>query len=169
MEAIVYTSNTGTTKEYAKLLGKKLSLPVYSIDEAKGKVEFGSKIIYLGWIMASGVKGYKKALKDYDIRAIGAVGMGKTGTQEREVRTKNSIPALIPVFTLQGGFDIKKLHGIYKFMMKIMVKTAGKGLSNKQDRTEEEDQMLDMMLNGGKYVSEKNLESFLDWYERGEE
>ena len=73
MEAIVYTSNTGTTKEYAKLLGKKLSLPVYSIDEAKGKVEFGSKIIYLGWIMASGIKGYKKALKDYDIRAIGAV------------------------------------------------------------------------------------------------
>ena len=65
MEAIVYTSNTGTTKEYAKLLSDKLSLPYYSLDEIKNKVKPGGKIIYLGWIMASGVKGYKKAIKDY--------------------------------------------------------------------------------------------------------
>ena len=29
-----------------------------------------------------------------------------------------------------------------------MVKTAGKGLANKPDRTPEEDDMLDMMVNG---------------------
>ena len=165
MEAIVYTSNTGTTKEYAKLLSDKLSLPYYSLDEIEHKVKPGGKIIYLGWIMASGVKGYKKAIKDYDVCAVGAVGMGATGTQVKEVRTKSSIP----VFTLQGGFDVKKLHGIYKIMMTIMVKTAGKGLANKQDRTQEEDQMLEMMLHGGKYVDEKNLKAILDWYgKRGE-
>lgn len=170
MEAIVYTSNTGTTKEYAKLLSDKLSLPYYSLDEIKNKVKPGGKIIYLGWIMASGVKGYKKAIKDYDVCAVGAVGMGATGTQVKEVRTKNKIPSSKPVFTLQGGFDVKKLHGIYKLMMTIMVKTAGKGLANKQDRTqEEEDQMLEMMLHGGKYVDEKNLKAILDWYgKRGE-
>lgn len=155
MKAIVYTSNTGTTKEYAELLSDKLSLPYYSLDEIKYKVKPGSKIIYLGWIMASGVKGYKKVVKDYDVRAVCAVGMGATGTQVKEVRTKNKISSSIPVFTLQGGFDVKKLHGIYKIMMTIMVKTAGKGLANKQDRTQEEDQMLEMMLHGGKYVDEK--------------
>ena len=169
MEAIVYTSNTGTTKEYAKLLSDKLSLPYYSLDEIKNKFKPGGKIIYLGWIMASGVKGYKKAIKDYDVCAVGAVGMGATGTQVKEVRTKNKIPSSKPVFTLQGGFDVKKLHGIYKLMMTIMVKTAGKGLANKQDRTQEEDQMLEMMLHGGKYVDEKNLKAILDWYgKRGE-
>ena len=168
MEAIVYTSNTGTTKEYAKLLSDKLSLPYYSLDEIKNKVKPGGKIIYLGWIMASGVKGYKKAIKDYDVCAVGAVGMGATGTQVKEVRTKNKIPSSKPVFTLQGGFDVKKLHGIYKLMMTIMVKTAGKGLANIQDRTQE-DQMLEMMLHGGKYVDEKNLKAILDWYgKRGE-
>ena len=96
--------------------------------------------------MASGVKGYKKAIKDYDVCAVGAVGMGATGTQVKEVRTKNKIPSSKPVFTLQGGFEL----GIYKLMMTIMVKTAGKGLANKQDRTQEEDQMLEMMLHGGK-------------------
>ena len=88
MKAIVYTSNTGTTKEYAELLSDKLSLPYYSLDEIKYKVKPGSKIIYLGWIMASGVKGYKKVVKDYDVRAVCAVGMGATGTQVKEVRTK---------------------------------------------------------------------------------
>ena len=103
------------------------------------------------------------------MRSVCAVGMGATGTQVKEVRTKNKIPSSIPIFTLQGGFDVKKLHGIYKIMMTIMVKTAGKGLANKQDRTQEEDQMLEMMLHGGKYVDEKNLKAILDWYgKRGE-
>ena len=165
MEAIVYTSNTGTTKEYTELLGSKLSIPVYSLNEAKTNLKADSEIIYLGWIMASSIKGYKKAIKNYNICAVGAVGMGATGTQIKEVRTRNNIPADTPVFTLQGGFDINKLHGIYKFMMKIMVKTAGKGLSDKQDRTSEEDQMLDMILHGGNYVSEENLKEILNWYE----
>ena len=164
MNAIVYTSNTGTTKEYAKLLSDKLSLPYYSLDEIGYKVKPGSKIIYLGWIMASGVKGYKKVVKDYDVRAVCAVGMGATGTQVKEVRTKNKIPSAIPVFTLQGGFDVKKLHGIYKIMMTIMVKTAGKGLAEKEDRTPEEDDMLDMMLHSGERVKEESLSAVLDWY-----
>ena len=45
------------------------------------------------------------------------------------------------------------------------MKTAGKGLSDKQDRTSEEDQMLDMILHGGNYVSEENLKEILNWYE----
>ncbi|MGM9536134.1 MAG: flavodoxin domain-containing protein [Intestinibacter sp.] len=168
MKAIAYTSNTGTTKAYAELLGKKISLPVYSLDEAKQKIKHNDEIIYLGWIMASGVKGYKEALKNYKICAVCAVGMGATGTQIKEVREKNNIADFIPVFTLQGGFDIKKLHGFYKIMMMIMVKTAGKELSKKTDRTLEEDRMLEMMLHGGDYVSEENLKAVLEWYVRGE-
>ena len=34
-------------------------------------------------------------------------------------------------------------------MMNIMVKTAGKALEKKTDRTPEEEDMLDMMLHGG--------------------
>ena len=168
MKAIAYTSNTGTTKAYAELLGKKISLPVYSLDEAKQKIKHNDEIIYLGWIMASGVKGYKEALKNYKICAVCAVGMGATGTQIKEVREKNNIADFIPVFTLQGGFDIKKLHGFYKIMMMIMVKTAGKELSKKTDRPLEEDRMLEMMLHGGDYVSEENLKAVLEWYVRGE-
>lgn len=166
MKAIVYTSNTGTTAEYAKLIGEKTGLPVYSLDNARKQLAPGAEIIYLGWTMASGIKGYKMAAKKFRIRAVCAVGMGGTGTQQQEIRQKNSIPAELPLFTLQGGFDINKLQGIYKLMMSAMAKTFGKGLANKQDRTPDEEQMLEMMLHGGNYVSPENLQSLFEWFEK---
>lgn len=164
MKAIIYTSNTGSTAEYAQLLGKELNLPVHSLQQAKNKVLSGSEIIYLGWIMAGGIKGYKEAAKLYKVRAVCGIGMGQTGTQLKEVRDKNAIPQRIPLFTLQGNFDVKKLHGVYRFMMNVMVKTAGKGLANKIDRIPEEDDMLDMMVSGGKRVSLQNLNAVTEWY-----
>ena len=80
------------------------------------------------------------------------------------MRKKSAVPADIPLFTLQGNFDVKKLRGVYRPMMEIMVKTAGKGLAEKSDRTPEEDDMLDMMLHGGERVKEENLSAVLDWY-----
>lgn len=165
MEAIIYTSNTGSTARYAKMLSQELHLPVYSLEEAKKIVPAGAEIIYLGWIMASGIKGYVDAIKRYHVHAVCAVGMGQTGTQKQQVRDKNKISRNIPLFTLQGNFDVKKLHGIYKIMMSIMVKTAGKALADKKDRTAQEDDMLDMMMNGGERVKVQNLKEIINWYE----
>ena len=49
-------------------------------------------------------------------------------------------------------------------MMNVMVKTAGKGLANKIDRTPEEDDMLDMLVNGRKRVTLQNLNAVTEWY-----
>ena len=159
MEAIVYTSNTGSTARYAKLLGHELGAA-----EAKKTLPAGTGIIYLGWIMAGKVKGYPDAAKKYKLLAVCAVGMGQTGTQRKEIREKNGVRGKIPVFTLQGNFDVKKLRGMYRMMMDIMVKTAGKALENKTDRSPEEDDMLDMMLHGGERVRVENLKDVTDWY-----
>ncbi len=164
MNAIIYTTNTGSTERYAKLLARKTGLPAYSLAEAKKRVFAGAEIIYLGWIIAGSVKGYAGAAKRYQVRAVCGVGMGQTGTQTDSVRKKSAVPADIPLFTLQGNFDVKKLRGVYRPMMEIMVKTAGKGLAEKGDRTPEEDDMLDMMLHGGERVKEENLSAVLYWY-----
>ena len=165
MEAIVYTTQTGSSRQYAQLLAEKTGCSAYSLDRAKETVPAGAEIIYVGWVSASTVKGYAAAAKRYNIRAVCAVGMGQTGTQTDVIRSKNSIPDSVPLFTLQGNFDVKKLHGVYRVMMDIMVKTAGKALADKPDRTPEEDDLLDMMINGGNRVSPKNLSDVLDWYE----
>ena len=165
MKAIVYTSNTGSTACYAKMLGQETDLPVYSAEEAKKQLPDHSEIVYLGWIMAGSIKGYKAASKHYRILAVCGVGMSRSEKQEADIRKREAIPADIPVFNLQGDYDTQKLHGIYKGMMKMMEKMVGKKIAAKTDRTSEEDEMLDMLLHGSKRVSMENMKDVLEWYD----
>lgn len=162
IKAIVYTSNTGTTEQYAKLLSEQLKLPFYPLD--KCTVAAGEEIIYLGWVMASSIKGCKKAMKKYNVKALCGVCMGATGSQLEELRKRNEVSDSISLFSLQGGFDKTKLRGMYKLMMSLIEKTVAKGIENKSDRTSEETDMLDMLKNGANRVSVENLSELLDWY-----
>ena len=164
VEAIVYTTNTGSAAQYAEMLAKETGLAVYSLDDAREKVPADSEIIYLGWVMAGTIKGYAAAAKRYIVRAVCAVGMAQPGAQGKNLRERNKLPESVPLFQLQGNFDVKKLHGMYWLMMEVMVKTAGKALASKSGRTAEEDDMLDMMTNGGERVRAENLHAVLAWY-----
>ena len=166
MDAIVYTSNTGTTAEYAALLGSAVGLPVYPLSDCSA-VKNNAEIIYLGWLSAGAIKGYQKAARLYRIRAVCAVGMAACGSQIPEVTKRNSLGDT-PLFTLQGGFDITKLHGIYRFMMKTMIRTVGKSLEKKADLTPDEADMLDLMKNGGNRVSLENLAPVLKWWQENQ-
>lgn len=42
MKAIIYTSNTGSTERYARLLAEQTGLPAYSLTEAKEAVPAGA-------------------------------------------------------------------------------------------------------------------------------
>ena len=164
MEAIVYTSNTGSTERYAKLLAKATGLPVYPAGEALGQVRRGAEVIYLGWIMAGKIQGYAKAAKRYQIRAVCGVGMAQSEAQAAQVRRQTAVSEKIPLFALQGDFDVKKLRGIYRLMMELMVKAMGRQLEKPQDRTPEEQEMLERMVHGGVGVRAENLQAVLAWY-----
>ena len=166
MKAIVYTSNAGHTRQYAAMLGIETGLPVHELAAAASALPKGSEIIYLGWLMAGNIKGYKKAARHFDIKAVCGVGMAKTGTQLTDMRKANKLPEALPVFSLQGGFELEKLNGVYKLMMSTMKATAGKGLADKTERTPEEDEMLDLLTNGGSKVSRDNLKEVLEWYSK---
>ena len=166
--SIVYTSNTGHTRQYAMLLGEATGLPVYSLEEAGKKLAPGNTIIYLGWLMAGKVQGYGKASARYQVAAACGVGMGATGSKVEDVRKVNGLEKDMPVFTLQGGFDIRKLRGVYKLMMKIMSGTVGKKLAEKKERTREENEMLELLISGGNRVSEENLAEVINWYREAE-
>ena len=164
--SIVYTSNTGFTRQYAMLLGEKTGLPVYSLEEAGQRLTPGNTIVYLGWLMAGKVQGYAKASARYHVAVVCGVCMGATGSQIEDVRKTNAIGSGLPVFTLQGGFDMEKLRGVYKLMMKVMAKTVGKKLAEKKVRTPEEDEMLELMVHGGSRVREEYLTEIVDWYHK---
>ena len=159
--AIVYTSKTGFTRQYAQLLGKRLGLPVYSLEDALYGMDQGSPILYLGWIHASAIRDYRKAAKNFSVCAVCGVGLCDTGTLTDQVRKVTAIPASIPLFTLQGGFDRSKLKGLDKLMISMLVK----GLSAQEKRSEQDERMLALLQTDGNYVSPDNLKEILDWYE----
>ena len=162
MKAIVYTSNTGHTASYAKLLGEKTGLPVYSLEQAKA-LDKKSEILYLGWLFASSIKGYRLAAKRFQISAILAVGLCDTGTAIEQTRKANGIPAELPLFTVQGGMEKAKLRGINKFMIRMLTKA----MDGKKEKTSDDERMLYLLKNDQNYVCEENLAAFLEWYEKG--
>ena len=157
--AIVYTSGTGYTARYAALLSEKLGLPAHTLADAIKSLPAGTPVIYMGWLMAGSVKDCRKAAKRFDIRAVVGVGLGDTGAQDEAARKACALPADVPVFTVQGGMDHAKLTGGYKVGISILTKV----MAAKKNRTADEDKMLDLLLKGGDYVSEKELAAVLKW------
>ena len=158
--AIVYTSNTGHTRQYALLLGEQIGLPAYYLDEANSQLSGGSPVIYLGWLHASHVKGYSKASKRFALCAVCGVGLCDTGTLTSEVRKATSIPEDIPLFTLQGGIDHSRLKG----MDKLMISMLTKGLAAKKQRSAQDERMLELLSGDESFVSPENLSEVLQWY-----
>ena len=109
--------------------------------------------------MAGSVKGYKKALKRFTVKAVCGVGMADGNSQLADIQKVNRLPKGLPVFYLQGGFEMEKLHGIHKLMMK----TIRSGLKDKANRTPEEEDMRKLLKQGGNLVSADRLSEVLDW------
>ena len=110
------------------------------------------------------MQGYDKAVTKFNPQALCAVGMGKSGSQLEDVKKANNLPEGLPLFTLQGGFDLHKLRGVYRLMMLVMSKTVAKKLAAKSDPTPDEEDTLDLFQNGGSRVSLENLKPVLEWY-----
>ena len=158
--AIVYTSNTGHTRQYALLLGKQIGLPVYSLEETNSHLSGGSPVIYLGWVHASHVKGYSAAARRFAVCAVCGVGLCDTGTLTDQVRKATAIAEDIPLFTLQGGIDRSRLKG----MDKLMISLLAKGLAAQKQRSAQDERMLELLNKDESYVSSENLAEVVQWY-----
>ena len=158
MKAIVYVSETGYTYEYAKMLSEKCGLPLYSFDDAKKSLEAGSEIVYFAWLMAGGVVNCKKALKRWNVKAVCATGLSTFALDAGDVRKSNRITEDAALFLLPGGYAPNKLRGFKRLIMKIVTKSMIKALSEKNDRSELDNKMLEVLKNGGSFVEEKYLE-----------
>ena len=160
MKAIVYTSKNGHTAEYAEILGRQTGLPVYSLKDAEKQLANGTPIIYLGWLMASRVKGLNKAKKKFKVSAVCGIGLCDTGSLLTEVRKVNTLPEDFPLFTMQGGMDKDKLKGFDKMLINMLTK----GLASQKERSTTDERMLNLLTYSENFVSEKNTADFMKWY-----
>lgn len=151
--AIIYTSKNGHTKRYAEMLGQITRKPVFSLNNVPKSISKGSPIIYMGWLCASNIKGYKQASKKYNVLVACGVGLCDTGTMISEVREATKIPENVTIFTFQGGIDRSKLKGAGKFAISMLTK----GLASKEDRTEQDNRILELLKKDRDFVSEENM------------
>ena len=158
--AIVYTSQTGHTRQYALLLGERLGLSVYALEEAGEKLPDGSPVIDLGWLHASHVKGYREAARRFAVCAVCGVGLCDTGTLTAEVRKATPIPESVPLFTLQGGIDRGRLKGLDKRMIAML----SRALAARKQRSAQDERMLALLSQDASYVRPENLDAILQWY-----
>ena len=164
IQAIVYTSNTGYTAEYARMLGEKTGLPVLTLDEAKKSLPARAPILYLGWLMAGSIKGCCAAIRRFSPRAV--CGVGLTLTPSKKLREQNHIPQTVTVFSLQGGFDMERLHGLDKLLMKILRASLQSSMAKKETPDDAQKAMLRVLNEGGSFVSEAHLSGLLDWIQK---
>jgi len=163
MVTIVYVSNSGFTKKYAELLAVEISADCFSLAEAKTKLAQGKPVIFLGWLAAGIIQGYKKAKKLFDIKAVVGVGMGAVNQKVLDDLVRQNQLEGTKYFYLRGGFDFAKLKGLYKIMMKGAALAVIKPLEKKKDLTPEEAERLSDFKYGSNHVCKENLHEIVEY------
>ena len=84
IKAIIYTSNTGFTRKYAKLLALETGLEAFELGKVPGKISKEDPVIYMGWLKAGRLMGLDKAAKAYHLAAVCAVAYLERRTARRQ-------------------------------------------------------------------------------------
>lgn len=172
MKAIVYTSQTGHTQRYARMLSERTGVPAWSAQEAKGELQRGDEIFYMGWLMAGAVKGLQSAMDRYTVRGVAIVGISPQGNGDlwTEARINNGYSdSGGRLFYLQGGYAPEKLGFFYRLMMKPMARSVIRQVEGRGDAaTAQEREMAEVFRRGGDFVREEALEEIVQWFREGD-
>lgn len=167
IKAIVYTSNSGSTQKYARILGEELGLPVYSYKEARMIFTKEDEIIYMGWIMCGRISKYYRAVDRFNIKAVCAVGINKnTSIEIEKIKTINFIDSKF--FYLRGAYNKENQHGIIKYIMKIATPIIKIDIKSNLQSTLNDLENLDMLCNGRDYVNKEQISEIIKWVDEDE-
>ncbi len=152
---ILYCSNTGHTARYAELLAHKTGLAALPASRV-AEVAKGEEIVYLGWVFADVIQGYKKTCEGRSVACVAAVGMNP-GSAENAEKLVAANGISVPFFYLPGGVDYAKLKGVKRMMLRMVGKQLAK------EGKPENQALISVSQNGGDFVSEANLVPLLEF------
>ena len=140
--AVIYTSQTGFTKQYAEWISEEVQGDCMTVAEAEKKDLSGyDAIVFGGWCFAGSIKKLdwfkKKAVqwanKKKVVYAVGASPLENPELQEglRKNFTDEEW-AQISVCYCPGGLCYEKMSGVSRVMMKMFVRMLAKNKSEKE-------------------------------------
>ncbi len=162
MKAVVYSSQTGFTEKYASWIGNRTGLPVYSIRESGKHLRKGDPVIFASHLSTRKLTDLRDVMHVFDVRYILSVGINRPDPKTASyLRAEQGIPDQIPYLMLYGGIERQKIRGMRRMMLTAMIRS----LEKDRDRDREDDNMLELLMNGGDWTSEDQLEPFYRWYQ----
>jgi len=149
--AVIYTSQTGFTKQYAQWLAEDVQGDCFTIAEAE-KMEFSEygAIVFGGWCFAGTIKKLdwfkgKMARWEDKKKAVFAVGASPAENPELQEAFGKIFSGeewnRVSVFYCPGGLRYENMKPVSKVMMKMFAKMV----AGKKDKTEDEKVMAEMI------------------------
>lgn len=136
MDIIIYGTQYGTAKKYAKELSYRTEIPCASYEEIND-INIYSTIVYIGSLYAGGVQGMKKTLANYEVGKdkkliVVTVGLADPTDNENTAHIKGGVKKQLPagvyeqatVLHFRGAIDYTKLNFKHKTMMGLLVRKA---------------------------------------------
>lgn len=170
--AIIYNSQTGFTKQYAKWIAKSAGADCIELSVAKKKdLTSYDAIIFGSWACAGSISKISWFKGNIDRWAdkkliVFCVGGSPIDNPEIEIAFKQifneSERKKVKIFYCPGGFNYEKMSVPSKLMMKMFVKT----LKAKKDKTKEEQVMLKMISSSYDISDKKYIEPILRCLEK---
>ena len=162
---IVYNSKTGHTRQYAEMLAKAAKCKIFSLQDAQASLPEGEPVLFLGWLMAGHISGIDQAVRRWNVHCAVAVGMSPPTKEVLSTISRANYIPNAPVFYLQGGWAPKKVGWFQRRAVNAVTRTTRKALQAKNNRTQQEQAYLNMLLRGGSFVEYQNLKPILEWME----
>lgn len=149
--AVIYNSQTGFTKKYAKWISEAADADCFELEATK-KYNFDAydAILFGGWACAgriSKLSWFKSNMDRWSgkILVVFCTGGSPAGSPEIKAFIANNFSEAererVSVFYCPGGFDYDKMSAGSKLMMKLFQKMLGA----KEEKTEADVEMLKMI------------------------
>ena len=158
---VVFRSKTGYTKRYAKWIAEELGCDIKE-NASFSDIAGYDTVICGGGVYTGGVNGAKLITGNLDKlsgKKLVLFAVGANAGSDKDVKPMwNRIltdeqQKTVGHFYLRGGFDMNKLRGMDKFLMKMMKSH----LEKKKEKTPQTMELLEMFGNAGDFSDRENI------------
>jgi len=169
---VIYNSQTGFTKRYARWIAEAAGADCLELSAAKRRsLESYDAIVFGGWACAGSIKKlgwFKENIEKWADKKLIAfcVGASPIDNPEVEQSLKQNFkePELkkVNIFYCPGGLNYEKMPASSRLMMKMFIKM----LKAKKDKTEAEREMIKMISASYDISDKRYIEPVLECLER---
>jgi menaquinone-dependent protoporphyrinogen IX oxidase len=156
---VIYQSETGFTKKYAEWIGTALDCEVKPMKQVNEQmIASYDYVIFGGWIMGNMVVGLDK-IRKMPVKELCVFGVGSSreSKENKDALIQMNHLSNLPFYYMEGGFHFEKLG----FIKKSILKMIKKSISKKENKTEQDLYMQEILGTSFDYSNINNTKELV--------